>query len=121
MLKEAYPYYLANKAVYANEDLDVIDKYSGEVATKVALADATAIEQAIAAADDSFDAMRTMPAYQRQDIINHLRTPWIHRRLPFAWRFSLADLNCVTLQTPRISRTKDLCALPTPRRYDSHA
>ncbi len=85
MLKEAYPYYLANKAVYANEDLDVIDKYSGEVATKVALADATAIEQAIAAADDSFDAMRTMPAYQRQDILNHCVARFTERFEEFAY------------------------------------
>ena len=71
MLKKTYPYYLANKAVYANEDLKVIDKYSGEIATSVALADAAAIEAAIAAADASFDAMRSMPAYRRQEILNH--------------------------------------------------
>jgi len=27
MLKPNYPYYLANQAVYANEDLEVTDKY----------------------------------------------------------------------------------------------
>ena len=32
MLAKSYPYYLANKAVYANEDLKVLDKYScGEI------------------------------------------------------------------------------------------
>ena len=76
MLKDAYPYFLANEAVYANQDLDVVDKYSGEVATRVALADAAAIEQAIAAADDSFEAMRNMPAYQRQDLAGQ----WIEQR-----------------------------------------
>ncbi len=40
MLKETYPYYLANEAVYANTDLEVTDKFSGKVATRVALADA---------------------------------------------------------------------------------
>jgi acyl-CoA reductase-like NAD-dependent aldehyde dehydrogenase len=50
MLKPTYPYYLANEAVAANTDLEVTDKYSGEVATRVALADAKAIDQAIAAA-----------------------------------------------------------------------
>ena len=35
-MKSAYPYYLANKAVFANEDLEVIDKHTGEVATRVA-------------------------------------------------------------------------------------
>ncbi|MFB3079474.1 MAG: hypothetical protein ACE1Y4_15865 [Lysobacterales bacterium] len=38
MLKESYPFYLANEAVYANEDLVVIDKYSGKDATRVAMA-----------------------------------------------------------------------------------
>ena len=33
MLKDAYPYYLANEAVFANQDLDVTDKYSGEPST----------------------------------------------------------------------------------------
>ena len=48
MLKESYPYYLGNEAVHANTDLEVRDKFSGEVATRVALADATAIAEGIA-------------------------------------------------------------------------
>ena len=39
MLKDKYPYFLANKAVFANTDLEVTDKYTGEVATRVALAE----------------------------------------------------------------------------------
>lgn len=39
MLKETYPYYLANEPVAANTDLAVTDKYTGAVATRVALAD----------------------------------------------------------------------------------
>ena len=71
MLEKAYPYYLANKAVYANQDLKVTDKYSGEVATVVALADADTIDTAIGAAEASFEAMRKMPPYQRQAILEH--------------------------------------------------
>ena len=51
MLKNSYPYYLANEAVFANQDLNVTDKYSGEVATRVAMADAATIDKAIDAAD----------------------------------------------------------------------
>ena len=36
MLKPTYPYYLANAPVAANTDLEVTDKYTGEVATRVA-------------------------------------------------------------------------------------
>jgi len=71
MLEKAYPYYLANEAVYANEDLLVMDKYSGEVATKVAMADADAIDAAIAAAADAAQACAEMPAYERQAVLEH--------------------------------------------------
>ncbi|KZZ45767.1 MAG: aldehyde dehydrogenase family protein [Saccharospirillaceae bacterium] len=71
MLAKSYPYYLANKAVFANEDLEVTDKYSGEVATRVALADVAMIDKAIAAADASQDALRKMAPYERQAILNH--------------------------------------------------
>lgn len=71
MLKDRYPYYLANEAVYANTDLPLIDKYSGAVASYVAVADARAIDAAIAAADHARHAMARMPAYQRQAVLNH--------------------------------------------------
>ncbi len=71
MLKETYPYYLANKPLTPNTDLIVTDKYTGKPATRVALADAKVIDQAISKAVDAAEAMRKMPSYQRQDIINH--------------------------------------------------
>ena len=49
-LARSYPYYLANAAVAANTDLEVRDKYSGKVATRVAMGDAAAIRKAIVAA-----------------------------------------------------------------------
>ena len=85
MLKKSYPYYLANKAVYANEDLKVVDKYTGEVATVVAMADAQVIDQAIGAADASFERMRKMPPYQRQDILNHCVQRFTERFDEFAY------------------------------------
>lgn len=71
MLKEAYPYYLANEAVFANQDLDVTDKYSGEVATRVAMADAATIDKAIDAADKASAAMAALAPYERQEILYH--------------------------------------------------
>ena len=47
MLQDSYPYYLNNRPEQPNTDLEVIDKYSGEVATRVALADAAAIDAGI--------------------------------------------------------------------------
>jgi len=71
MLANTYPYYLANKAVYANQDLAVTNKYTGEVATNIALADAQAIDKAIAAAEKAQPELNKMPAYARQNILNH--------------------------------------------------
>jgi acyl-CoA reductase-like NAD-dependent aldehyde dehydrogenase len=71
MLKDTYPYYLAGKAVYANTDLEVTDKYTGKVATRVAMADAKAIDAGIAAAVASQQAMAAFPPYKRQAVLNH--------------------------------------------------
>jgi acyl-CoA reductase-like NAD-dependent aldehyde dehydrogenase len=71
MLAKSYPYYLANKAVYANEDLIVTDKYNGEEATRVAMADQSVIDQAIAASVKAAKPMAEMPAYQRQAVLDH--------------------------------------------------
>ena len=71
MLKDAYPYYLANEAVFANQDLDVTDKYSGDVATRVAMADAATIDKAIDAADKATKPMAQLAPYERQAILYH--------------------------------------------------
>jgi acyl-CoA reductase-like NAD-dependent aldehyde dehydrogenase len=71
MLAKQYPYFLANEAVFANQDLTVTNKYTGEAATQVALADAKVIDQAIAAAEASQPTLNKMPAYERQAILEH--------------------------------------------------
>lgn len=71
MLKESYPYYLASEAIYANTDLDVTNKYTGEVATQVAIADADTIDKAIAAADKAQRAMTALAPFERQAILEH--------------------------------------------------
>jgi acyl-CoA reductase-like NAD-dependent aldehyde dehydrogenase len=71
MLQDAYPYYVANKAHYANKDLAIYDKYAGEVATYAAMADAKTIDQAIEAAEHATKAMQAFPAYKRQEVLNH--------------------------------------------------
>lgn len=70
MLQTKYPFYLASKPVFANEELEVRNKYNDELIAKLALADANHIDQAIAAADKAQDAMKALPAYKRQEILN---------------------------------------------------
>ena len=71
MLKDTYPYYLANEPVFANTDLAVTDKYTGEVAFRCALADAEAIDAGIAAAVEATEPMAEMASYERQAVLDH--------------------------------------------------
>jgi len=70
-LMASYPYYLANRPVAANTDLDVLDKYSGKRATRVALADATAVRKAIVAAHQAREAVAAFPPDARRDVLEH--------------------------------------------------
>ena len=70
-LKSSYPYYLANQPVAANTDLDVVDKYSGKRATRVALADGTAVRKAIVAGYQAREAMAEFPPDARRDVLEH--------------------------------------------------
>jgi len=71
MLEKEYPYYLANEAQQPNADLEVTDKFSGDVATRVALADPDAIEAGITATVEAAEPMARMPAYERQEVLSH--------------------------------------------------
>lgn len=80
MLAKTYPYYLANQALQPNTSLDVLDKYSGAVATRVAVADSNAIEQGIAAAHAAAQPMRKLPPYARQAVLEHCVTRFRERK-----------------------------------------
>ncbi len=71
MLKKSYPYYLANAPVAANTDLEVLDKYSGKRATRVAFADTAAVRKAIVAAHAARDAMAAFTPDRRRDVLQH--------------------------------------------------
>jgi acyl-CoA reductase-like NAD-dependent aldehyde dehydrogenase len=70
-LRDSYPLYLANEAQTPNLDLEVTDKYTGKVATRVALANAAIIDAGIAATVGAAEPMARMPAYARQDVLAH--------------------------------------------------
>jgi len=71
MLKDVYPLYLANEAMQPNTDLAVTDKFTGEVAFRVALADPKTIDAGIAAAVDAAEPMARMASYERQAVLDH--------------------------------------------------
>ena len=70
-LRDAYPYYLGNRPVQANTDLEVEDKFSGEVATRVALADDAAIDEAIGLAVEATRPMAELRPYERRAVLDH--------------------------------------------------
>lgn len=109
-MKPTYPYYLANRAVYANQDLELFDKYSGELVSKVAMADTPVIDQAIAAAESATSAMAAMPPYKRQAVLQHC----VRR---FEERFDeLASILCIEAGKPiKDSRTEVLRLIDTFR------
>ncbi|MEX2499427.1 MAG: aldehyde dehydrogenase family protein [Wenzhouxiangellaceae bacterium] len=78
-MKSAYPYYLANKAVFANEDLEVFDKHTGQSATRVALADDSVVDKAVAAAERAAPAMARLPSHRRRDVLSHCATRFEER------------------------------------------
>jgi acyl-CoA reductase-like NAD-dependent aldehyde dehydrogenase len=85
MLEKSYPYYVANKAYKPNKKLDVLDKYTGKVATRVALPDAAALEQAIAAAHAAEKPMKQFKPYQRQAVLEHCVRRFGERRDELAY------------------------------------
>jgi acyl-CoA reductase-like NAD-dependent aldehyde dehydrogenase len=72
MVQAHYPFYLANRPQQPNADLEVVDKYSDKAAAHVALADASQLDQAIAAAADAAGPLRRLAAWQRKNVLKHL-------------------------------------------------
>ena len=72
-LRPTYPYYLANRPQQPNADMEVTNKYTGEVATRVARADESVVREAIAAAVAAQPAMAALAAYERKAILMHVR------------------------------------------------
>jgi acyl-CoA reductase-like NAD-dependent aldehyde dehydrogenase len=70
-IKKKWPYYLANKPLEPNSDLVVTDKFTGEPAANVALADPATIEAGIQGCVAAAEPLAQMRPYQRQEILDH--------------------------------------------------
>lgn len=84
-LRDQYPLYLANEALQPNTDLAVTDKFTGEVATRVALADAAMIDKAIGAAVQAAQPMARMASYERRNVLQHCVDRFIERQDELAY------------------------------------
>ena len=94
MLKDRYPYYLANRPVLANTDLVVNDKYTGEAVTRVAMASDAVVDEALARATDAVEPMRALAGYQRRDVLAHCVARFTERK------GELAEALCVEAGKP---------------------
>jgi acyl-CoA reductase-like NAD-dependent aldehyde dehydrogenase len=79
-LKSTYPHYIAGRPLTPNTDLDVLDKYSGKRATRVPLADAATVREAIKAAHDAREPMAQFPPYARRQVLEHCVARFEERR-----------------------------------------
>lgn len=70
-LAASYPYYVANQPVEANTDLEVRNKYTGRIATRVAFADTAAVRKAIATASRARKPMQDFTPDARRDVLEH--------------------------------------------------
>jgi acyl-CoA reductase-like NAD-dependent aldehyde dehydrogenase len=107
MLRTRYPYYLANRPQQPNADLVVVDKYSGEVASRVALADATVLESAIAAASAATSPMRRLAAWQRKAALAHLASRCRERAEELAQQLTVEAGKPIKYSRLEVSRLVD--------------
>ncbi len=70
-LADSYPLYLAGEQRTPNHDLEVLDKYSREVATRVPLATPALIDEAIERCASAAPAMARMAEFERRDVLRH--------------------------------------------------
>jgi acyl-CoA reductase-like NAD-dependent aldehyde dehydrogenase len=69
-LKDVYPLYLNNKAAQPNTDLEVTDKFTGEVAFRTALATPDVIDAAIAGAVRAAEPMARLASFEKRDVLS---------------------------------------------------
>ncbi|MCG3174634.1 MAG: Sulfoacetaldehyde dehydrogenase [Myxococcota bacterium] len=79
------PMYVAGQARQPNLDLEVRDKFTGELVSRTPLAGRAEIDEAIAAAAAAAGSMRRLKAYERRDILNHCVTRFTELREELAW------------------------------------
>ncbi len=93
-IKDVYPLYLAGKPEIPNADLGVHDVYTGEVASRVPLASAQMIDEAIAACAAAAKECASMPAFERKAALLHCVDRFKARRE------ELAQVLCVEAGKP---------------------
>ncbi len=69
-VREEYPCFVGSEPMMTGERLEVYEKFSGKVLSRVSLAGADEIERGICAAVEAERAMREMAPYERRDVLS---------------------------------------------------
>jgi len=93
-MSQRLPIYIAGRPVQGTATVEVIDKYSGNVAARVTRADASHVEQAISAAHGARATMAAVPPDARRDVLEHCVRRFGERR------DELAQLLCTEAGKP---------------------
>ena len=89
-----WPCYIGGVPRPSSTTLDVLDKFSGERAARVALGDAPAVRAAIDAAWDARGSMAAFPPDRRRDVLEHCVDRFAERRE------ELAEVLCIEAGKP---------------------
>jgi len=119
------PFYLNGAPVYANADLEVMDKYTGKVFCKVALANKADIENAIQnVSTTGFAKMRNLPHYMRKEILKNIVEQVKARREEFAMMLCIEagkPIKDSRGEVDRLIQTFDIAAEEAVRIYGEYA
>lgn len=124
-LGSTVPLYLGGKPVQPNADLPVLNKYTGEEFCKVALADEDLVEKATEiASTKGRDAMRALPAYKRQQILQNVANQATKRRDEFGYYLAIEagkPIKDARGEADRLIQTFQLAAEEATRIYGEYA
>ncbi len=110
---KTYPFYLANKAVYTSQTLEVIDKYKQSAIAQVALAQQEHLDKAIQAAITAEKAMAKLKPFEKQEILLHCVERFKARRNELTETLILEGgkpLNAAKAEVERLINTFQLAA-----------
>ena len=79
-----YPFYIANKPLYPNSKLEVVNKYTGKVFARCALAAHKDIDSAIGAAERALPAVAAMASFERKEVLEKVVAEVTSRAEEFA-------------------------------------
>jgi acyl-CoA reductase-like NAD-dependent aldehyde dehydrogenase len=119
------PFYLGGDPFKPNENLAVLNKYTGEEFCKVALADESHVDKAIEiAAGVGAKKMRELPAYVRQQILQNVVDEATRRRDEFGYYLAIEagkPIKDARGEADRLIQTFKLAAEESTRIYGEYA